>query len=76
MLPRYPGRVTVLWADDEPLNRPGDAIDVWQVTGGAIDLHRSLGRHIICVTRHGATVVERIRACMDATQVDSRSATR
>jgi thioesterase domain-containing protein len=68
---RYSGRLTILWPESEPRNRPGYPDGVWRALVGAVDLHIVPGGHLTCLTRHVETLAVRVVACLAPAQVAS-----
>jgi amino acid adenylation domain-containing protein len=63
----YPGRVTLLWPRELPLDDPNDPSAGWSKVAARVDVHQVGGGHITCVTSNLHNVAETLRSCLEAT---------
>jgi thioesterase domain-containing protein len=70
----YAGRITILWPEHDPCNRPGYPDGVWREVARAVDLSIVRGGHHSCLTRHVESLADRMTQCLRLAQDSSDAA--
>lgn len=71
----YGGRLTILWPEQEPSDRPGYPDEVWRKVAGEVECFIVQGGHHSCLSRHVESLAARIAECLRLAQDRSESAT-